>query len=315
MNDLTSSHTSGTMSLPEIHLGAPTVVGPLTIFPIWTDAPVPESPVPLDAPPGATIGELEDGPSVEMLTATNPTQTPYALLEGTIVDGGWQHRVLVHSVLIAAGMAAPLPVLCIEQGRWGGEVGQQVHARHAPLGIRGAIRGIRPDAPPAPSGRDGKADQGDVWSRVSGYENTYGASSTGSLVDVLDQVDIPDQVRSSVPKPLAGQRGVLVGVAGHPAVAELFEHPDSFARQWDAMVDGLLRSTLHVPAQPTPARRARRFVRRLGGRPMERTDRAGDGVLAEATDDLVSIRTLTDADGWMIHTAVLNVRHELVLAA
>ena len=35
------------VTLPTFHLGAPTVVGPLTLFPIWTDAPVPDMPVAL----------------------------------------------------------------------------------------------------------------------------------------------------------------------------------------------------------------------------------------------------------------------------
>ena len=247
--------TTPATTLPTIHLGAPTVLGPLTLFPIWTDAPVPDSPIPLEPPTAATISELDDGPAVELLTVKNPTPLPYALLEGTIVDGGWQHRVLVHSVLVGADTSLDIPVRCVEQGRWNGDSPQRLHSRRAPLGVRGATHGVRRTA--AGAGRRPRADQGDVWSRVAAYEQTYGTSATSSLVEALDQAEVPEDLRAAIPRPLLGQRGMLVGVAGHPALVELFEHPDSFEGQWDALIDALLSSTLHVRAVPTPTRRAR----------------------------------------------------------
>ncbi len=299
--------------LPTMHLGAPTVVAPLTLFPIWTDAPVPDVPVPLEPPAEASIGELDSGPAVELLTAKNPTPLPYVLLEGTIVDGGWQHRVLVHSVLVGAAAQLDLPVRCVEQGRWNGDTAQRLHRRRAPLGVRGATHGVR--RPTEDSRVAGRVDQGDVWSRVAAYEQTYGASGTHSLVEVLDQAEVTDDLRAAVPRPLLGQRGVLVGVAGHPALVEVFEHPDSLAQQWDALIDGLLASTLHVPRKTTSTRRARAFVDRLTNRALPTRTAAGAGDLGETADDLVSIRALDAGDGRTIHATALNVRHDLVLAA
>lgn len=296
-----------------MHLGAPTVVGPLTLFPIWTDAPVPDHPISLEPPATATIGELDSGPAVELLTAKNPTALPYVLLEGTIVDGGWQHRVLVHSVLVGAGAQLDLPVRCVEQGRWNGDTAQRLHRRRAPLGVRGATHGVR--RPSEHDRGDRRVDQGDVWSRVAHYEQTYGASPTSSLVEVLDQAQVTDELRAAIPRPLLGQRGVLVGVAGHPALVEVFEHPDQLAQQWDALIDGLLASTLHVRRKATSTRRARAFIDRLTGRALPDRVAAGAGVLAEAADDLVSVRALDTGDGRTIHATALNVRHELVLAA
>lgn len=301
------------VTLPTFHLGAPTVVGPLTLFPIWTDAPVPDVPVALEPPVTATIAELDSGPAVELLTAKNPTPLPYVLLEGTIVDGGWQHRVLVHSVLVGAGAQLDLPVRCVEQGRWNGDSDQRLHRRRAPLSVRGATHGVRRPAEGSP--HDRRADQGDVWSRVAHYEQTYGMSPTSSLVEVLDQAEVTEELRAAIPRPLLGQRGVLVGVAGHPALVEVFEHPDSLAQQWDALIDGLLASTLHVGRKTTSTRRARAFLDRLTHRSLTDLTAAGDGVLGEAADDLVSVRALDTGGGRTIHATALNVRHELVLAA
>lgn len=298
------------VTLPALHLGSPTQVGPLALFPVWADAPLPANPIPLGPSAGATVGEL-DTPTVELLAATNPTAELFALLEGTVVDGGWQHRVLIQSVLVGARASVQLPVRCVEQGRWGGDGTQRVHERKAPLGVQGASRGLRKEDRPTTQ----RVDQGDVWSRVATYEQAYGASPTSSIVEVLDQANVPDSVRAAIPAPLPGQTGVLVGVGGHPAVLELFEHPDSFAAQWDAIVDGLLRSTLHVLTAPTPGRRARKFIRRLSSRPTQAVAGAGEGLLAEVADDLVSVRSLCTRDGHLVHTAALNVRHDLVLAA
>jgi hypothetical protein len=190
------------VTLPTLHLGAPTVVGPLTLFPIWTDAPVPDVPVPIDPPAAASIGELDGGPMVELLTAKNPTPLPYVLLEGTIVDGGWQHRVLVHSVLVGPNAQLDLPVRCVEQGRWNGDTAQRLHRRRAPLGVRGATHGVRRPDDHGPVDR--RVDQGDVWSRVAAYEQTYGMSPTSSLVEVLDQAEVTDDLRATVPRPLLG---------------------------------------------------------------------------------------------------------------
>ncbi|QYG95221.1 hypothetical protein HC251_24180 [Iamia sp. SCSIO 61187] len=43
---------------PVLHVGAPSVVGPLTVFPVWTDAPVPCRPVRIGVPRTASVGEL-----------------------------------------------------------------------------------------------------------------------------------------------------------------------------------------------------------------------------------------------------------------
>lgn len=295
-----------TTTLPTIHLGSPTQVGPLTLFPVWTDAPVPAKPVALVPPKAASINELDTGPTVALLHVTNPTNNPFVLLEGLVVDGGWQHRVLIHDVLIGAGRDMEIGVRCVEQGRWGGGTTQRINRRRAPLAVSGALRGIGSE----------RADQGEVWNRVEAYSQSLRApSATSSMVEVLDQVDVSADLRALVPTPLAGQRGVLVGVDGHPAMLELFEHPKSFERQWASLIDGLLASTAHRPGAVTSGRRARAFVQRLSRRPLPYVDRAGDGFLAEAIDDLVSVRCLADIDGWGVHSSALNVRHRLVGSA
>ena len=55
------------ITTPTFHLGSPTQIGPLTLFPVWTDAPEPKRPIRTSVPRGATIGEVPGGAVVELV--------------------------------------------------------------------------------------------------------------------------------------------------------------------------------------------------------------------------------------------------------
>lgn len=301
-------------TLPALHLGSPAQAGPLTVFPIWTDAPLSTRTYRTTLPSAGTVREHDGGPVVESLTVTNPSTKPLLLLEGALLEGGWQHRVIAKSILIGGRSHEDVEVRCVEQHRWGGERTQRLGSRCAPVAVRGALRGIRPEAPVRAAEYGAHADQGDVWRRVTRYERSHGASPTSSLVDVHSIAesrlsDIASQVR-----PLPAQRGVLVGVAGHPVLVEVFDHPDTLAEQWDAILSSLALDAVIVPAAATPGHRARAFVRRVAATRVREAERAGGGVAVGGRDArLVSIRGIRSDR--LLHAAVVNVRHQLVLAA
>jgi hypothetical protein len=301
----------GPCTTPTIHIGVPTYLGGLTVFPAWTDQPKPRRALPTELPPGATITEVADGPLVDELILANPTDIAFLILEGLLVSGGWQHRVLTHSWLIGPKDQQVLEVRCVEQGRWQGAEGHAVDRRRAPISIRGALR------PPSSSTADGdgtpRADQGEVWSRVHRYETAHGSSPTSSLVDVMDAVACSADV-GAVPRALPGQRGVLVGVGGHPVILELFDHPRTLAAQLPRLVEGLLLDGMGEPKVQTPGRQARSFAVAASTRLLRPVHRAGVGALVECRDSLVDIRGLADQRNRLVHTAAVNVRHRLVAA-
>ena len=296
---------------PTIHLGVPTQAGPLTVFPVWTDAPLPDTALRARVPKGATIDELPGGSEVEHLAVHNPTPKSFLLPGGSIFDGGMQHRALVHSVVVDAHSDLTIDVRCVEQGRWGGRKAQGLHRRRAPLAIRGALRGV--SASRAADGPDMVlADQSDVWSRVGRYEASAGRSATSSLVEMTDRlepagVDPLDDLR-----PLLGQRGVLIGVGGHPAILEVFDHPRTLADQWDAILTSVVADARLAPARPTTGARARTFANRVSGRRLAGRARAGAATAAGARDDLAVIDATVAAAERIVHLAALNARHQLV---
>lgn len=301
--------------LPTLHVGAPTQAGALSVFPVWTDAPAPgPRPYTLTLRAGAAVSELPGGPSVNHLAVTNPGPKPLLLLEGTLLDGGWQHRTVVRDVLVAAGESRTLEVMCVEQGRWHGAGAQRRGRTSAPLALRGALRGIRHDVGQA--GRDfGRgADQHDVWTRVQRYERAHGASATGSLVDVQSRTaSLVEPIVAGV-RPLFGQRGVLIGVAGHPVLLEVFDHPRTLAERWTAMLTAVALDAIGAPYAPTPGYRARAFAARVQGMALEVAAVDAAATTRAGRDDLAAVQALTSPAG-MVHASALNVRHDLVLAA
>jgi hypothetical protein len=303
--------------MPGLHLGSPTTYGPLTIFPVWTDAPLTSRrPYTTATARGATVAELSDGPHVGRLQVTHDGHRPRVLFGGMLLEAGWQHRVLLDDVAVARGAHQLVDVACVEQNRWGGGRDQRPGRRVAPLAVRGATHGLRPTDQPRPDvQRERRADQDDVWRRVARYERMHGASVTSSLVEVAARLE--DQVRALVAlvQPLPGQRGVLIGVGGHPVLLEVFDHPRTLAEQWAGILGSVWMDAQAALPVPTSGHRARVFVQRVSSTPVQAADHAGAGRRLVVEDgSLVSGRGLALGET-LVHAAVLNARHDLVLAA
>ena len=286
-----------------LHVGAPTVTGPLTVFPVWTDAPSAPRGYRLGPTASSVVREVPGHPRVDALAMTNAGTLPTLLTEGTVLEGGWQHRVVTRDVLVRPGATRMIPVACVEQGRWGGDTRRHGGGMLAPLAVRGAVRGLRRE----PVGR-GSCDQGDVWRRVERYQQRHGRSATGSLVDVQRRAA---GARLDDVRPLSGQRGVLVGIGGHPVLLEVFDSSRSLAQRLTAILASVALDAWDVPPERVPGVRARAFVQHVQTMPTA----AGGSPLLRVTDDgLASVRSLQRA-GRTLHLAAFNARHDLVLAA
>ncbi len=111
--------TATSCTLPRLHVGAGTTIGALTTFPLWVQAPSVRG---LHwSGTELTIAEIAGSPSVDELTVINRSNRPAVLLEGDLVEGGLQHRMVAASGLVAAGTTGLLAARCIEQGRWDGQ--------------------------------------------------------------------------------------------------------------------------------------------------------------------------------------------------
>ncbi|GAA2079939.1 hypothetical protein GCM10009821_20270 [Aeromicrobium halocynthiae] len=281
--------------MQELHVGHGTTRGALTVFPIWG-----EHISAVAAADDLMVTEQPSGPTVGRLRVVNRAPHPVAVLEGQILEGGWQNRMVARSVVIDRFGAVDVDVVCIEEGRWGGGGAHRDGRRRGSLRIRAGLRvdGNRQDA---------------VWSRVRGYEARRGATATCSFTAHDDRAGASIRPLIGGLAPLPGQIGVLIGLAGQPMSVDVFGNDALLRREFDSLIRSAAFDALDLPAVATPARRARRFLDRADRVTTRRTDAAGAGWSIEGRDEYV-IASGLDHDSLPAHRALFNPRHELALA-
>lgn len=287
-----------TRVFPRLHVGQGSYVLGLTVFPVWVEAPS-WGGGRVGAQVGVQVAEREGSPVVGELVVSNRGAAPVLLLEGEMLEGGWQNRTLARSVLLAPGERSVVEVCCVEQGRWGGAPGHHGRARRVAPSVVGGLR--------HPNG----GRQGQVWDRVRRYESVVGATATTSHGEHLDRVASGEDLARL--RPLEGQRGVIIGVMGVPVSLEIFPTADALAMQWRALLQAAaLDARLGPPCRTTGAA-ARYFAERA-----ERTStgRIPDGAAYRISSDRpgVSVRGL-GVDDVLLHATALHSTHPLLVGA
>lgn len=283
--------------MQQSHVGGGTTRGSLTVFPVWGEYAGPRG-YSVD-PEAAQLAERLDGPSVSSLVATNIGDRPVLMLEGQVLEGGWQNRLLGRSLLVAAGSQLDLEVVCVEAGRWGGGRDHIWNERRASLRVRGGLD-------------TGGDRQHEVWRRVAEYDARYGANETSSSAVHADRAC--HDVRRLVDglRPLPGQADVVVGIAGQPVMAEVFDSPVTLAPQFRSIVKAAALDALGQEELATPSRRARRFVDRAGQVTCRPVAPAGLGTTVVGVDGYATVSSLA----WRrrdVHLVASNPRHALNL--
>jgi hypothetical protein len=291
------------LTMPTLHVGQGTNLGGLSVFPIWTDAPVVSG---LDTGTAARVqvDEREGSPVVGELVLKNDGAKPALLVAGELFEGGWQHRALNNDILLLAGEKLVASVSCVEHGRWHGATAQVRRSRRASMMVRSAQ-----------TIADEDERQGQVWERVSRYDMAFGASPTASYVDHLN--------RRAAPSESSGRTGGETGDDseasghGHEATAvEVFASTSALRRHLPGLLEAAAIDAALMLPEPTPGRRARRFVERLATAPLgdELDVDAGAGHALASRSEYHEIRGL----GWddhLLHATVFNRRHHLMEVA
>jgi hypothetical protein len=308
------------LTMPTLHVGASTHLGGLSVFPVWTDAPSVSG---LDTGTAAhvQVDEREGSPVVGELVLKNRGAKPALLVAGELFEGGWQHRALNNDILLVPGQQLVASVSCVEHGRWHGATAQVRRSRRASMMVRSAQ---------TISDEDDRQSQ--VWQRVSRYDTVFGASPTASYVDHLNRRAEPEvsggsgfdgealeaELAAGIRRirPLLGQRGVLIGLGGRLAFVELFASTSGLRRHLPGLLEAAAIDAALVPPEPTPGRRARRFVGKLARAPIggELGADAGSGHALVSRSVHHEIRGL----GWddqLLHATVFNRRHPMMEVA
>lgn len=313
------------------HIGAGSTVGPLTVFPVWSEsAPVPG----FDGPRQGNIEVKElDEPTVSKLHVANPGRSALLIPEGTILDGGRQTRVVVQDTLVRAGSNRSIDVRCVEQGRWGGGNDHAVDGR-APVSVVSALRGIG-------LSQNEAASQDAVWQRVHRLEEHFGTRETNSLLDLMQDQGLNErperrivgqqsregtnrrrvtshllsEVRRIAARALPGQAGVLVGMGGEPIALELHGNPDVFSRQIQAVLSAVLLDANTVEWRPTHGQKARDFAEEIMYTPVDVFRASPTSQSFQGVGENADIRSLASSrSAATLHMSVINRQHQVALA-
>ena len=191
-------------------------------------------------PLGFRIGEVSEAGSVPELAVVNPTDAAVLLYDGEELLGAMQNRILNVTVLVGAGATLPIPVSCVEEGRWhsrSAEFAAAPHASHPHMRRRKAetlaaqplARGIA---------------QGEMWDEVRAKSARMGVhSETGANADVFRS--FADELRDlEVAFPATpGQCGALLAL-GDDLCLDYVSRPEAFACLYPKLLRGYLLDAL-----------------------------------------------------------------------
>ena len=178
----------------------------------------------------AQVGEVSEGGSVPELLLRNLGDKPVLLVEGEELVGAKQNRTLNISILAPPKQDTPIPVTCVEAGRWGyGDdvVFQRSDRAHYARGRRTKREAVNRSMSHDPGSR--AADQGAVWEDIDAKMAAMSArSDTGAMGDIYEQNrrSLDDFVAAFGQQP--GQVGAVFMVGTTFAGVDLFAHEATF---------------------------------------------------------------------------------------
>ena len=215
------------------------------------------------------IHELGGGtvPSVGVETKDQPV----VIFGGDTIVGGKQNRIVNVTIWLAAMRTTPIPVTCLEHGRW--DPGTEMRFASGPkadLGLRSMMnrqvharaRAMASVGAPMPAEARYAADQSAVWDEVAlKHERASTSSRTDALHDLYArEADDVDRLLRAFPYP-DGAIGAAVGIGGRLVALELFDRADTARKLWRRFIEGAVhghldhRRMVAVGAMPEPRHR------------------------------------------------------------
>jgi hypothetical protein len=194
----------------------------------------------------AVLSEVSSEGSVPELRIANRGTRPLLLLEGELLQGGKQHRVLQVTLIVAPGEEQVIPVCCVEQGRWHHGGSSFKTASFAPPSVR---RRSNLSRDPARASRA----QGEVWEEVESLLVSRGVdSATNSLLEGYsrDGASLEAFQKELVPPPEA--LGCLVFRGKELLGMDVLESPQAFRALWPRLGEGYVLTPRREPGEESP---------------------------------------------------------------
>ena len=225
-------------------------------------------------PRGLRISETSEAGSVPELAVVNPPDEAVLLYDGEELVGAKQNRILNVSVLVGPGAKLPIPVSCVEQGRWNrssASFDSALHISHAHLRRRKAEMLA---AQPLARG----VAQGEVWTEIGEKQHRMSVDSpTGAARDTFEAYgDRLRTLESAFPLE-PGQCGAVLAI-GNDLCLDTVSRPEAFALLWPKLRAGyLLDAVERLDQEPAADGLIAEFLDAVGGATVTRGPSAGLG--------------------------------------
>jgi len=212
--------------LDNITIGEPQVFEEVQVFPLFSSrSESPASFLQLDEALEqglAEITEVSDGGSVPQLTVTNKSPRDIIIYDGQQLIGAKQNRIVNTTVVVAANSTLPIPVSCVEQGRW----------RYTSPGFSSSDRFSYPSLRVATHSSVRKnqettgsshADQHEVWQNISAKAERMDVFSDTSAMDDIYMSTTPEpEILNEAFKVADNQVGYMAFIKGGFAGSDVF---------------------------------------------------------------------------------------------
>lgn len=185
----------------------------------------------------AEITELGDGASVATIAVRNHADMDALILDGTELHGAKQNRMVNITIIVGKHSEAPIPVSCVEQGRWARSsrgfastnrtVASKLRNRKAHMVAEHLVREKR-----------AATDQGAVWDNVDQYlKRAATDSATMAFSDAYSEREASSTDYVEHLKNLDAC-GAAVAINGELIGLDLVDDPRTFKKLWAMLLRG-----------------------------------------------------------------------------
>lgn len=255
----------------------------------------------------ATVTEISEGGSVPTLAVQNDGDLPVLLVDGEELVGARQNRIVNLTILAPAKRRLPIPVSCVERGRWSYRSRQfEDSPRAMPVSAR--ARKTRDVSRAMCESGAHHADQGAVWEDVDRFASALGVSSPTSAMS-----DVFEARRSSIDEYVGAfacrrhQIGAVFAVGGRVVGADLFDAADTFRVYLPKLVRSYAVEAMARRAAPRvlPGGSARTFLDDVAKAPGGRFPAIGMGEDVRIESPRVAGAALV-VDGRVVHLSAFR---------
>jgi hypothetical protein len=225
------------------------------------------------------VTEVSEGGNVPTLKVSNRSGTPVFLMAGEELVGAKQNRILNASIMVAAGSDLPLPVSCVEAGRWrytSGKFSSSGASAHSKLRSKMARKAA---AFYQSAGRP-LSDQAEVWDEVASKLRGMGSHSPSQALHQVyeDHAKVLEDLCESVRAP-EGACGAIFCFGGRVAGIDVFDKPSTLAKLWPKVFRSYAIDALEAQDETAevPLEHVKRWLAKVLEARTERYDSPGLG--------------------------------------